>query len=241
MESAGVYAVGEVFNGDVQYVGGYQAPKGPLPGVLSYPLFFTLRNVFASQGSMNQLQDVNNNYNDDIPDVGLLGTFVDNHDNTRFLNQQQDLQLYKNALVYALMCEGIPIVYYGTEQEFRGGNDPNNREPLWPTNYNQSSEIYQFLAKVIGFRKKAQVWQNPQIQRYADENFYAFTRGTTFVAMTNGGSNQDHVQVTITYHPYSNGQKLCNLFFPTTDCFKVANNQFDVYLEKGECKIYYPV
>jgi len=190
---------------------------------------------------MWQLQNINSDYSSTVPDVGLLGTFVDNHDNQRFLHIQQDLQLYKNALVYVLMSEGIPIVYYGTEQQFNGGNDPNNREPLWPTNYSQSSEMYQFIAKVVAYRKDAQVWKYSQVQRYADDNFYAFTRGSSFVAMTNGGSNKDHVLVTITYHPYSNGQKLCNLFYPTTDCFTVANDQFDVYLEKGECKIYFPV
>jgi hypothetical protein len=30
-------------------------------------------------------------------------------------------------------------------------------------------------------------------------------------------------------------------FYPTTDCFTVTNNQFDIYLENGECKIYYVV
>lgn len=29
-----------------------------------------------------------------------------------------------NALVYSFMTEGIPIVYYGTEQGFSGSGDP---------------------------------------------------------------------------------------------------------------------
>ena len=70
---------------------------------------------------------------------------MDNHDNARFLNVQSDYQLYKNALVYTLYSTGIPIVYYGTEQGFNGGTDPNNREPLWPTNYNNSTELYQVI------------------------------------------------------------------------------------------------
>ena len=48
----------------------------------------------------------------------ILGTFIDNHDQIRFLNQQTDLQLYKNAILYTLLSEGIPIIYYGTEQVF---------------------------------------------------------------------------------------------------------------------------
>lgn len=52
--AAGVYAVGEVFNGNVGYVAPYQG--GALSGLLSYPLFFSMRAVFAQQQSMNQLQ-----------------------------------------------------------------------------------------------------------------------------------------------------------------------------------------
>lgn len=132
-QAAGTYAVGEVFNGDVGYVSSYQGSA--LDGVLSYPLFFTLRNVFAQQQSMYQLQSMDKAYSA-FPDRGLLGTFLDNHDNARFLSIQPDQTLYKNGIVYVLYSTGIPIIYYGTEQGFNGGNDPNNREPLWTSGYN---------------------------------------------------------------------------------------------------------
>jgi hypothetical protein len=54
-DAAGVYAVGEVENGDPAYVGPYQK-QGALPATLAYPLFFQLRNVFQQQQSMNALQ-----------------------------------------------------------------------------------------------------------------------------------------------------------------------------------------
>ena len=31
--------------------------------------------------------------------------------------------------------EGIPCLYYGTEQDFAGGNDPANREVLWNSGF----------------------------------------------------------------------------------------------------------
>lgn len=37
--------------------------------------------------------------------------------------------------------QGIPVIYYGTEQELNGGNDPQNRESLWP-HYDTHSEMY---------------------------------------------------------------------------------------------------
>ncbi len=212
------YAVGEVFNGDVNYVASYQ--QAALPGVLSYPLFFTLRNVFANKQSMYNLQSINQAYSA-FPDVNSLGnissqsykvgTFLDNHDNARFLSQQSDSEIYKNAILYTLYSTGIPIIYYGTEQEFNGGNDPYNREPLWTSNYNTNAPLYTFISQIVQFRKQAQIWNFPQVQRYADDEFYAFSRGQVFVALTNGGSGQSGIQRTITYHPYTNGQKICNL------------------------------
>jgi alpha-amylase len=67
---------------------------------------------------MYNLQDINQQYQNSIQNTGLLGTFIDNHDNARFLNVQSDLKLYQNAIVYTLMSEGIPIIYYGTEQGY---------------------------------------------------------------------------------------------------------------------------
>ncbi len=48
-------------------------------------------------------------------------------------------------------------------QDFAGGNDPNNREILWPTGYSQSTDTFKFLAAIIAFRKSAQLWNYPQV------------------------------------------------------------------------------
>jgi len=137
------------------------------------------------------------------------------------------------------MSEGIPIVYYGTEQNFDGGNDPANREILWPSNFNTQAETYVFLKQVVSYRKKYQVWNYPQIQRYSTNNFYAFTRGNVFVALTNQASYD--VSYPITYQPYAEGTKICNLFSNGTDCLTVTNGQFTVTLGEGLPKIYVPV
>ena len=43
VSASGVYTVGEAFDGDMKYVGGY---VGSLDGVLNYPFFFTIRDIF---------------------------------------------------------------------------------------------------------------------------------------------------------------------------------------------------
>ena len=74
----------------------------------------------------------------------------------------------------------------------------------------------------------------PQIQRYSDNDFYAYTRGNAFMAFT---KDLNDVSKLITFHPYKNGQKLCNIFWPN-DCIIVKNDSFTVNLENGEPKIY---
>lgn len=93
--------------------------------------------------------------------------------------------------------------------------------------------------QVIAFRKGAAVWENAQVQRYSDDTFYAFTRGNTFVAMTNVGGGGASQSRPITYHPYPNGQRLCNLF-DCNDCVTVANGEFTVQLDAGVGKVYDP-
>jgi alpha-amylase len=60
----------------------------------------------------------------------------------------------KNALTFATFTDGIPFIYYGTEQGFRGGDDPGNREPLWPSQFNQNTEIYRFLGQINRIRSQ---------------------------------------------------------------------------------------
>jgi hypothetical protein len=62
-----------------------------------------------------------------------LGNFYDNHDIGRMAAQGlawQDDTLLRQALAWLLTWPGMPILYYGTEQEYDGGGDPWNREDL---------------------------------------------------------------------------------------------------------------
>lgn len=63
--------------------------------------------------------------------------------------------------------------------------------------------MYQYLKKIIEARKKYQIWNQAQVERYADYEFFAYSRGKFFVAITNKVSGG--VQKYISYHPFSNG------------------------------------
>lgn len=237
VDSSQTFQIGEVFDGRISYLAGYQPP---LTGLLSYPMYFSMINVFARQSSMYELRSTINEYMSGLKNPELLATFLDNHDNPRFLNLQKDKTLYKSGLVYTMFSLGIPIVYYGTEQGFDGGKDPQNREPLWTSGFSTSGPLFNFTSNIVHWRKQYEVWNYPQIERYADNNFYAFTRGTTLIALTNVGNNGISISRNITYHPYKVGDVICNLFYFKDDCITVTNSGFYINLNKGESKIYVP-
>jgi len=175
--------VGEVLNGDYDYVAGYQGQA--LPATLGYPNFFKLRDIFKSNGQASMWSLRDHFYKMKVfPDQSILGNFMDNHDQVRFLYYESNVNIYKNALTFILAQEGIPIIYYGTEQLYHGGNDPDDREPLW-TDMNPQSDMYKWLTLVIKYRKKMHWWQFQQIERYAENSFYSFSRGLTLLAFTN--------------------------------------------------------
>lgn len=232
--SAGVFQIGEVFDSDYGYVSKYQ---NYIDSVLNYNLYYQLKNQFGSKLSMYNFRSHYQNMDKYYKNQDILGNFVDNHDNSRFLHTHSDQTSFKSALAFALASKGIPITYYGSEQAFNGGDDPLNREVLWTSKYS-TGDIPNFLTVINKARKVTSWFNQVQIERYIDDFFYAFSRGTTFFTFTN---QPDKQQVrTITYHPYAEGQTICNIFYPTTDCITIKNKMFTVYLVGGEVKIYVP-
>jgi alpha-amylase len=132
----------------------------------------------------------------------LLVNFLDNHDVPRFLftgagNYPEEpifgtaihfakrRKMLHNALLYLYMEEGIPCVYYGTEQDFEGGNDPGNREDMWPSQYNTEAPTYKWLS-LLGKARQNRVlsrgeltvkWSSDRTgQTDEDANIIAFER-----------------------------------------------------------------
>ena len=106
--AAGVFQIGEAFNGNPGYVAGYQ---GHVDSVFNYPLYYAIKDSFC--GSMRNLENYWFNTRKYFPDPTILGVFVENHDNPRFLNMCGDRKKFKNASIFSLFFEGIPVYYYG--------------------------------------------------------------------------------------------------------------------------------
>lgn len=124
--------------------------------------------MFVNHQSMQDTaRYIYNTSKDKFSDITVLGNFVNNHDNPRFLQENGNTNAFKNAIAWSLTYPGIGILYYGDEQGYAGGNDPNNREVLWTNLHNTSSEMYEFVTKVVNYRKEIQVWNQDYIERYA--------------------------------------------------------------------------
>jgi alpha-amylase len=189
--AAGVYSIGEVWDGNSAYLAQYAKL---MPGLLNYATYYPMNRFYQQTGSAQDLVDMMNTVSNTFPDPSALGTFLDNHDNPRWLNVKNDQTLLKNALAFVILSRGIPILYYGTEQGYAGGADPANREDLWRSSFNTNADMYQAIKKLTAARKSAGgLAGNDHTHLYVASNAYAWSRagGNLVVLTTNAGSGSN--------------------------------------------------
>lgn len=164
------FMFGEAFDGDDALVGSYTF-NDEVDSTFFFPQkFAVVDRVFKASGPTNQITAqlsalatyYSTTPNTDGP-VGADGTplttqqlmvnFLDNHDVPRFLYDKPSVAALHNALAFIFTEIGVPCVYYGTEQEFFGGNDPANRERLWDTGFNTAGDTFQWVHTLTNLRK----------------------------------------------------------------------------------------
>jgi len=135
-----------------------------IDAALDYPLFFVLPQVIKQQMGVENLRYMYNNRFATQENLlcthgdgsKYFVTFIDNHDqNARFLQPGTPESQLTNALLTLFSCQGIPCVYYGTEQMLNGsGSMEAVREALWgkPNAFDQSSTAYQAIQRITNVR-----------------------------------------------------------------------------------------
>ena len=101
---------------------------------------------------------------------------------------------------------------------------------------NTNSDIYQMTKKINAARKAHQIWSHPLEEKYVEDNVYAFNRGDFFIALTN---SNNQVQIS-PQSPWADGTKVCNIFYPDSDCQTIQGGKFNLTLMNGEVKVYVP-
>ena len=168
---------GEAFDGNDEKIGSYTMPgeldsvfyfsqkfgTRELPGVIDNVFIYGqatdhFKNLFEARflhfGTEPQAGGIHDETGEGIAPVHALINFLDNHDVPRFLFVANDEAMLRNALAFLLMTDGIPCIYYGTEQDYAGGVDPANREDLFLSGYDTSGATFQWIRKLIGIRKE---------------------------------------------------------------------------------------
>lgn len=181
--AGGIHVLGEVWQ-EMNIMCTYQ---NYLTGLMNYAAFSWITQAFNStSGSISNLVDginaIKSSSSGGCSDVTLLGSFIENHDNPRFPSLTSDIALIRTAIAFAMLQDGIPIVYQGQEQEFSGAGVPYNREALWESNYDQSADLYLHIKKLNQIRS----WAISQDSRYLTYNAWPIQSTSNDIVMRKG-------------------------------------------------------
>lgn len=146
-----------------------------LDAALDFPLYFVLEEAVKGFIGPSALRNRYEQFKTLYADHGEAGryfvTFVDNHDQMsrpyrRFMHGNSYPRQAVLAMGYLLTSQGVPCIYYGTEQGFDGGgnNDSYVRECMFGGRwgafdstgrhfFNQKHQIYQCIAKIAVVRQ----------------------------------------------------------------------------------------
>ena len=147
-----------------------------LDAALDFPLYFVLEEAIKGSSNPAVLRERYERFKTLYADHGEAGkyfvTFVDNHDQMsrpyrRFMHKNPYPAQTILAIGYLLASQGIPCIYYGTEQGFDGGgeNDSYVRECMFGGTwgafnttgrhfFNPNHPIYQSISKIAAVRKQ---------------------------------------------------------------------------------------
>ncbi|QDS74424.1 hypothetical protein FKW77_006028 [Venturia effusa] len=246
-KAAGVFATGEILSGNFEYVCDYQ---NYLDSVINYPIYYPLTRAFLSDnGSISELVEMHQTLQRGCQDATLMLTMSGNHDTFRLAALIPSLLLRENVLSYALLADGIPVLYQGDEQNFAGHPDPDNREALWKSGYDNSAPLYQLARKLNKLRSWAgrndtNYWTSRTTICWSDSHTMALRRGsgaTQIVAiLTNAGGNSTLAKVTVEGSGFVAGTVLMDI----VACQEVAvgkDGALQVTLTDGHPKVLFAI
>lgn len=179
-----------------------------LTGLLNFPPFYQVPSAFcgyilesefanySTQGSWKSKADMTGLAqvmkaqldSDRYESLDLLGNFVDNHDEYGRIAHycQSDAGRIKNALTWLMLAQGIPIVYYGTEQglsghQWHGPGNPGQdglRESLWQSRFRTDTWQYLFIAALNRVRRDYKIGAGSSEVKFFSSESLIFTRAS---------------------------------------------------------------
>jgi len=242
VNASGVFAWGEILTGVTIDMCRYQEKK-LLPGMPNYLEFYPLNSAFNG-GSMQDVLTMKNEANTGCTDVFALGSFIENHDMPRFASINADLGLAKNAMAYIMLNDGIPTVYQGQEQHFKGNSTPFNREPLWQSGYDKKAPLYVQTATLNKLRShmiktNKDYLESHAVETLVDQNHLCLKKGPSggqvVFCISNKSSSGDPYKLNVAgFEPNDAVVEVLGCTTTTAD----GTGTIVSYQNKGEPKVY---
>lgn len=158
-----------------------------LDAALDFPLYFILEETIKGFSSPAALRERYERFKTRYADHGEAGqyfvTFVDNHDQMsrpyrRFMHGNPFPAQASMAVGYLLTSQGVPCIYYGTEQGFDGGGDHDSyvRECMFGGGWGAFDSTERHFFKPThpiyqGIKRIAAVRQSEPALRYGRQYF----------------------------------------------------------------------
>lgn len=151
------FVFGEIYGGDDSFMTPYLGTLSGSPyrfdAALDFQFYYATSDVFAL-GTGNT-SSITNRLANRASTLGVhnlkMPNFFDNHDLRRFMNVANNdnpgsglaerLRRLDLGIVFLMTAPGPPVMYYGTEQAFDGGNDPANREDMFDGSYESGPSL----------------------------------------------------------------------------------------------------
>lgn len=207
-QHTGKPSFGEAFTGSVDANAAFQ---NYMWGMLDFPLYFQMNKVFCkgeAWGGVKWVLDQDDKYND----TNRLFTFLDNHDRSRFLaNAGDNWAKLRLALAFQYAVRGIPVVYYGTEQNMAGDFKYTedtinyyNREMM--SSFSENTTTFQYLRRLNRLRREYSDLFTQGVQRelyYSHgDPVYAFSRrneknGNELICLFNNSASEQTRTITL--------------------------------------------
>ncbi len=178
------------------FQGSTQKPEMDVP--LAFPLQVSIQRVFGEGKPPLWLSYRIRHLLSDYRHPEILPTFIDNHDMNRFL-KSSDISSLKQALLTLFTLPGVPVVYYGTEQEMtltRGSMFAQGYGSGGLNHFDTSSDLYTFISNLSYLRRENSLFRSTNIRLLAANP----VRSGVLAYLKTEGSNHSLVLINTSDH-----------------------------------------
>lgn len=213
-----------------------------MDGVMNY--FFTKSTLSLLKGE-NSIGDYVTFLNwmiEEYPYDKLLKswTILSSHDTPRLSYVLGDERRIRLAVAIQYVFPGIPMVYYGEENEMNGGPDPFNRAPM---KWDQKSEIVDFYREIGKVRKTFEVLSNGRTKIWKSGSMLTILRYDSwerFAIFVGNISNSENIaNIMIPYSYAFDGLELIDALDPSRTV-KISSGSIFVELQPFDFSIFIP-